>query len=208
MSFFKKLARAIKKLFGKKQDRIVSLTAEAERDLEIMGDVPRVPAEAPGTIGKFVPPETKFPEQPVNVTTEGWPVGAYEFQPGVWYVPYRGAQGGPFDTPSQAFAWMRAVDMRDVNLANADFTAPGRGSVPVTSLTDNDKAYLRSVLGNYLLVKQNGDIYRDVLSGTHEQINLAINAGDILNPGCNPWPADTVALVKAVQAAFAAASGK
>lgn len=205
MSFFKKLARAIKKLFGKKQDRIVPLTAEAERDLEIMGDVPRVPAEAPGTIGKFVPPETKFPEQPVNVTTEGWPVGAYEFIPGAWYVPYKGANGGPFDTPSQAFAWMRSVDLRDVNLANGEFGADGRGSFPVGRLTGNDKAYLRSVVGTYVLVKQNGDIYRDVLSGSDLEIRAAIRDGDVMNPGGNPWPADSVDLVKAVQGAFAAA---
>lgn len=154
-------------------------------------------------------PFSETPAASVSSTTAktGWPEGAYEFKPGVWYVPYKGAQGGPFGNPVEAVYWMNAVDARDANNANANYKADGRGSFPVGQLTANDAAYLRSVVGRYVLMKQNGDIFRDVLAGSHDDINRAIELGDRTNPGGNEWKPDNPAVAVAVGKAMAQARG-
>lgn len=135
-----------------------------------------------------------------------WPPGAYQFQPGVWYVAYAGTQGGPFKTPAEALDWMRRVDKRDANLAESDRTgawkSPGRGSIPVTSLSRDDAAYVRYRSHDYTLKVHNGDLFRDLCSGSHDDIARAIMLGDTVNPGMKAWTPDNQALIAAVDRLF------
>ena len=54
----------------------------------------------------------------------------------------------------------------------------GRGSVLARSLEDSEAAYLYSRRAEYGQVKHNGDLFRDVLSGSHTEIANAVQTGD------------------------------
>lgn len=79
---------------------------------------------------------------------------------------------------------------------------PGRGSIPVGSLSADDRCYIRDKVGAYLSIKQNGDLWRDVCSGSATEIANAIQAADI-DRGRDPGP-PSEAVFNAVLAAFSA----
>lgn len=62
-------------------------------------------------IGKFSPPKDDD-VYPVNLQTNGWPVGARQFGE-TWYLAYNRKLGGPFTEPEQAIKWMMSVDGYD-----------------------------------------------------------------------------------------------
>ena len=190
MSFFSKL---FAKLFGRKKEQ----------------EAPRVPytptVERPpyATTGKWqaqgpvevytqevVHPRVPAVSQPVNLNTQGWPVGTYEFKPGVYYVPYDGSQGGPFKEPKEAFAWMAAVDRRNKSLKEGDQQTAGRvyeGMFPALnfihgSSEGREAAFIYSA--NRIMQEAKGsaagNLYWDfgLFSGSVDDINGLINYGE------------------------------
>jgi hypothetical protein len=176
MSFFSRLWN---KLFGKKKEVQV---------------LPVIVPSYPG-IGKFtppsypnnLPPEYTVKENPVNMQANGWPVGASEFVPGAWYVPYEGQNGGPFSTPQEAIDWMHRVDVRRNNLNSgeaASKTEQIRGNIPVVSVSEYDAAFLYAA--NYVLQINKGSTAGNlfynygILDGTRQQIANLIGIGERL----------------------------
>ena len=166
-------------------------------------------APEPAQIAPYAPPpagEVSAPLQPAPIApapaprAKAWPYGAVEFVPGAWYV----GAAGPFKTPDEYWAWKAAVDRRDSNLEDrTQWTAPGRGRIPAAGLSRDDAAYLWHRHHDYRLKRRNGDLFREVLSGSHEDINRAIQLADTTNPGMNPWAPDNVVLIDAANIAFA-----
>lgn len=146
--------------------------------------------------------------------TSEWPQDAYEFPQkgsGAWYVPVklpnRGwEQAGPFGTVEEFDKWVQDVLFRDKNMREADrlglWKMNGRGKIPVGALSNDDLCYLWNRHHDYRLKYQNGDLFRDVLAGTHDEIANAIQTADRLNPGMNKWDTKNTELVAAVEAAF------
>lgn len=166
-----------------------------------------VPTVAPAA-GVAIPP----PRDPVppELPPREWPPGTTEFVPGAFYVPYRGSSGGPFAVPAEAYAWMARIDQWFANTTDPaiqnSWRKDGTGSIPVGELSDNDCAYLAGEREAYQHVKHNGDLSRDVLSGSHDDINRSINTGDRINYSRGPWGVvDHPQLRQAVQQAFAVA---
>src|SRR5574343_256816 len=83
-------------------------------------------------------------------------------------------------------------------------TAPGRGTIPAGQLSPNDAAFLWHKQHDYILQRHNGDLFRDVCSGSGDDIARAIQKGDLTNPSGGPWLPDSRAVADAVTAAFAA----
>jgi hypothetical protein len=107
-------------------------------------------------------------------------------------------EAGPFSTPEEYWAWRRRADSQ----AHSDGGAPGRGTIPAASLSRNDAAYLRYRAHDYVMARRNGDLTREVLSGSHDDIARVIQLGDIANPGMAPWIPDSLQLVEEVGRAF------
>jgi hypothetical protein len=85
-----------------------------------------------------------------------------------------------------------------------DYGSPGRGTLPAASLAPDDLVYLRDMQGQYVLVKQNGDLWRDVCAGSSRDIDRAIQAADLDRAFRAVVPSQEVR--DAVAAAFVAAN--
>ena len=211
MSFLKRL---MQKLFGKKEEEVKT---EPPR-IPYTPTIPTTPVTPTPTEPVTIPVGVALPPlQPTPpVTATEWPIGSYEFpQPGsgAWYVPVklpgRGwEQAGPFKSVAEFDKWVEDVLQRDKNMRESDrlglWKQNGRGSIPVTELSVDDLCYLWKCHHDYRLKVQNGDLFRTVLSGSHDDISRAIQTADINNPSMGPWPIDTVnpKLVSAVVNAF------
>lgn len=161
-----------------------------------------IPPPAPVAVQAPVEPQRPAAVNPAPVPA-GWPEGAYEFpQPGSgnWYV----GAAGPFKAPSEYEEWKRRVEERNANIGKEDWKHPGRGTFPVANLSIRDCGYLWYRSHDYTLRKHNGDLFRDVLSGSHDDIARAINMGDTFNPSMGRTAPDNPALVVLVDQAFAA----
>jgi len=170
------------KLFGKKE------VARPQPDPVIQLAIPpALPPSFPGT-GKFATPP---PELPPLVVPTGWPPGAYEFQPGVWYVPDSGdpsaQHGGPFSTPEEAWQWITQVQKWRADSAArdaADKTKVTAGRVSAMAIKPSDAMFLSAA--NYLFQAQRGSAEGnlwwdfDLLTGVPHEINYQINEGDRL----------------------------
>lgn len=164
--------------------------------------VPR-PVEPP--VAFEVPSPVPAPQSPAEPApaprAKAWPHGAHEFVPGAWYV----GSAGPFSKPEEYWEWVEAVRRRDENLRDeTKFQSPGRGTVPAGSLSKNDAAYIYYRSHDYRLAKHNGDLFRDLCSGSHHDIARAIQLGDVTNPGMNPCFPDNLALPGLIDNLFAA----
>jgi hypothetical protein len=145
-----------------------------------------------------------------------WPQGSYEFPKagsGAWYVPVklpeRGWEhAGPFKEPKEFDAWVTAVLNRDKNMREADrlglWKSDGRGVYPVTEASVDELCYVYHKSHDYRLKYHNGDLFRTVFSGKHDDIARGIQTGDINNPSMGPWPIENVraAILDAVTVAF------
>jgi hypothetical protein len=197
MSFF---SRLFAKLFGRKKENTFAPTpgvvVPTYHDVRNTSGTTTPPY---ATTGKFQdhqkPAVERIPaiSQPVNVNTEGWPVGTYEFQPGVYYVPYKGSNGGPFKEPKEAVAWMAAIDR---NIANSQQNeqdwkdAVYRGTFPALNFIhgpqQGDEAafiYAASRIYREMMDKRgifNSDMYRNegLFTGTNNEIAQLINYGE------------------------------
>lgn len=160
----------------------------------------------PETPSQGYPPVIIPPIQP-NLPFQGsnnestWPSGAYEFQPGVYYV----GTAGPFKSPEEYWKWAAAVRNRDENLENWQVE---NGSMVFTSgrfayneIGGNDLAYVRFRSHDYKL-KTNRDLFYDLFRGTHQQISITKQEADRLNPGSNFRATDNQALVHTIDWLF------
>lgn len=103
-------------------------------------------------------------------------------------------------------AWL-AADNQPPKPENPTIRQDGTGTY-TQNLTDNDLRYLAWARDTYVRLKQNGDIFRDVLGFNHDDINVLANHADILNPGRHAVDIRVVTpeLAQAVEAAFKKAS--
>ena len=79
---------------------------------------------------------------------------------------------------------------------------PGRGSIPAASLSTDDAAYLWSRALEYRSRVPNGDIFRAVCSGSHDDISRAIQLGEQANPNMERRRPDNESLIAAVDRLF------
>jgi hypothetical protein len=122
----------------------------------------------------------------------GWPPGTYQFQPGVFYTPYSGSQGGPFKEPKEAFAWIEDIDRRNRNSKEGDEARANQvftGLFPAVNFIHRPRegaeaAFIYSA--NYVMQmgsgkgSQAGNLYWDdgLFSGKYGDINSLINYGE------------------------------
>lgn len=182
MSFFRKLKEQIKALFGKKKEEVwVEPTHPVPSASTIHVPIPGTPAVAPPTA---LPPSAYTP---IAENKPTWPAGAYEFQPGIFYVPYLGQHGGPFTSPKEAYEWMDRVDAwaraskeQTEILNNKVF----EGTYPARSITDAEALYLYAA--NRILQRRGGsaagNLFWDfkLIQGGMRDINDVINTGERL----------------------------
>jgi hypothetical protein len=181
------MMKFLKKLFAK-------LFGKDEKAPSTFAPTPEITPPYVST-GKFQPPEVAHPRvpavtQPVNLNTAGWPVGTYEFKPGVYYTPYDGSNGGPFSKPAEAFAWIEAVDQRNRNSKEADEAMAKEvfvGLFPAANfiLRPNEGAEAAFIYSANRMLQskrgsQAGNLYWDfgLFSGNRDQINGLINYGE------------------------------
>jgi hypothetical protein len=120
----------------------------------------------------------------------GWPPGTYQFQPGVFYTPYGGSQGGPFKEPKEAFAWIESIDRHNRNSKEDDQQSGAQvfvGLFPAANfiLGPNEGAEAAFIYSaNRMLQSKRGsaagNLYWDfgLFSGNRDQINGLINYGE------------------------------
>lgn len=222
MSFF---SRLFAKLFGKKKEEAPRVpytptitppyvttgkfqppevtVPEHPRVRAITEELPTKPVVQTGVDGP--PPASKL---------AGWPQGTYLFGPmEAKYVPVklpgRGWENaGPFNDPKEFDQWVADVMQRDKNMRESDrlglWKVDGRGSLPVTEASVDDLCYVWHKQHDYRLKYHNGDLFREVFSGKHDDIARAIQTGDINNPSMGAWPLDKVRdiVMNAVTIAF------
>lgn len=161
---------------------------------------------APAPVAKPAPAPAPAPSAPAVEAprAKSWPYGAREFVPGAWYVQHGSTNAGPFSKPEEYWEWVKRVEERDANLADdTKWQSPGRGSIPASQLSKNDAAYLWHRHHDYRLARRNGDLFREVCSGSHHDIARAIQKGDLANPGMGAATPDDARLPAIVDAAFA-----
>ncbi len=133
-----------------------------------------------------VSPPPSPPSVPVDPFDKfGWPPGAYEFQPGVYYVPYKGAHGGPFKEAKEAFVWMEAVDRRDKNLdnwTNQEASTVYVGMFPAINFIHgvSEGREAAFIYAASRLCKDGNRFYRGggLFSGSYNDISALINYGE------------------------------
>lgn len=113
--------------------------------------------------------------------------GAYQSKPGAWYVPYKGANAGPFTTPFEWYDYQRRVDARDANLTAHDTATAAIqyvGLFPARNflLGVSEGAEAAFIYAAAMLYRDRGkgDLYRNagLFSGTYADISRLVNYGE------------------------------
>lgn len=137
-----------------------------------------------------VPPAAPAPalvEPPQRA--KSWPYGAYEFQPGAWYVRHGSTNAGPFARPEEYWDWVRRVEIRDRNLEEADratantvYAGPFSAAALIHRPTEGREAAFIYAADCIAFEQGKGTefIYRrsGLFSGMHADISRLINYGE------------------------------
>lgn len=137
--------------------------------------------------GAYVPVQT---QAPVKDKFEGWPPGAYEFKPGVFYFKHLSTNAGPFSKPEEAWAWIKAVEVRNANLEQVDretantkyeglfpaknfILGPGEGREAAFIYAANKQYWMNGNADTEFIYRRAG-----LFSGMHADIARLINYGE------------------------------